>query len=198
MNELKKILILLSLLLVVTSVSMAAPKATATAPAYTASDSAPIQMAITARGNSFASLGYIAGNIISSPVLIGSPTLRIGLNKDQAMEFGLNYSSLGTGTSLMGFMGRFEMVMAKLGETKAYWAGQASYYSVTNAGATTSIIGIMGFLGAEYMFSRNLSIIAEVMPAAFVSASSGGASVSQFYILTNTTANLYSGLRLYF
>lgn len=190
----KKILILLSLLLVVTSVAMAAPKATApaAATAYTASDSAPIQMAITARGNSFASLGIIA-NYTTLPSLIGGPTLRIGINKDQAMEFGLNYSSLGSGTSTMGFMGRFEMTMAKIGEAKAYWAGQASYFSVT-AGATTSTVAIMGLIGAEYMFAKNLSIIAEIMPAAFVSFG----STSQFYILSNSSANLYSGLRLYF
>ena len=101
----------------------------------------------------------------------------------------------------MGFMGRFEMVMAKIGEVKAYWAAQASYYTDTNitaANATTSTLSLMGFLGAEYMFARNLSIIVELMPAAFSSVSQGNANATRFYILSNTSANLYSGLRLYF
>jgi hypothetical protein len=164
--------------------------------------------------------------ILSLVALVTSASwaMRIGaLNTNGAGGF-LNYATVGTDfndtltgdlglaigqdatgkNSNVGLLGRLEFALGKIGEVKTIAGGMLIF--ATNPGyaaAATSAFMLNGFVGAEYMITKNLGMVGTLTLLEIYSASGttqlglGSGTASGTGWGTSSWFSLYSGIRLY-
>jgi len=127
---------------------------------------------------------------------IGLPYIGFKLNDNQTVDVGLTYWSLNDGaTTDLALVGRFENKITEIGKVKLNWSGTLGIIS-DNAGATTTILALIGAVGAEYKIADALSIYGNIDLINFQNTSGGGASSTSYFLL-NGNGNAYSGMRVY-
>ncbi|MFA6432061.1 MAG: hypothetical protein WCV91_06770 [Candidatus Margulisiibacteriota bacterium] len=166
----KKVLLLVSVLLIATSVFAAPAK----------KPSAPVPAVSQSQSNSGSMFSAISLNTN------GCPAVRMSLG---SMVFDLGGSlASAAGTTTVTLFVKGDNSLGQIGAVRTYWAPQLMLFS--NAGATTTTLSLL--FGGEYIFASNLSIFADLTALSLTSAA--GATT------WNAGANgglVYSGLRLY-
>ena len=125
----------------------------------------------------------------------GLPYMGWQLSDMQAIDAGLGYTSTGNGavTNLILF-GKYTQNIMKVKNVNLNWSGSLGINSA-NAGASTTTIGLVGSVGAEYMINEVISIYGDI-DLLTIQSISGAATGTNFFLI-NGDANCYSGIRVY-
>jgi len=161
----KKIALVLTVLLFVASVSMAAPAKKAAAPAQSGGGISAVTLTV-----------------------IGCPAVRFDMGSF-ALEVGGSIASPAAGQTNTTLTLKGEMALGTpAANLTTYWA--PAVMMVSAAGATTTTLAVL--LGAEYMFTPNLAVFADM--TAFSMTSAAGATT---WVLGANSGQIYTGGRLY-
>jgi len=129
----------------------------------------------------------------------GVPYVRINMSDTQAVDLGLGFVSTGAiggaaANSTLNFLARYQADLMTLPNSiGTYWGGQLVFGTASAASTTTFTLS--GILGAEYAINPTLSIYSNVVLLSFESISTGGASQTNFALLAGSNM-AYSGIRI--
>ncbi len=157
----KKILIVLLVLGLMASVSMAAK--------------APVARAVTSSASNM-KIGFGVDNGLGAMKFMGDTWAA------SAMLAFSNTSAAGQSNSTFGIGGKYTVNLTG-GTVPTHAGGGLTYYSMPN---NTTSFTISGIYGAETVLAEHLNIGFDLYPLTFTSLSQGGASQTTFSILTGT------------
>ena len=125
----------------------------------------------------------------------GQPYMGWQLSPMQAIDVGLGYTSTnnGTFTNLLLF-GKYTQNIATVKNVKLNFSGTLGINSA-NTGVSTTTLGLVGSVGAEYMIADNISIYGDI-DLLTIQSMSGAATGTNMFLVTGD-GNAYSGIRIY-